>query len=107
MALDYSLIGKRLKNLRVSKGFTLEQLAEKLKVSIPFISRIENGNLEISLRRLSQICEILDVPEGTILNGTTTSSKSYLNDEFCNLLKNCPPDKLNLIYKISKIIVES
>ncbi len=107
MALDYQLIGKRLKDARNSKKLTLDQLAKKLDVSIPFVSRIEKGNLEISLKRLSQICEILEISEGSILNGTSTTSKNYLNDDFSSLLKNCPADKLNLIYNVAKIISES
>ena len=107
MALDYNLIGKRLKNARNMNKLTLEQLAEKLNVSIAFISRIEAGNIEISLKRLSQLCEVLGVSEGTILNGSATTSSNYLNDEFFDLLKNCPADKLRLIYKVAKVILEN
>lgn len=105
MALDYKLIGSRIHNARINKGFTQEVLAEKLDVSIAFLSRIERGTTEINLKRLSQICNLLDVTEGDILNGSSSSSKSYLNSDFSNLLKNCPPEKLKLIYNISKAII--
>lgn len=42
MALDYKLIGKRLKNARVLKGYTQDKLAELMDVSIAYLSRIEN-----------------------------------------------------------------
>lgn len=107
MALDYNIIGERLKKARISKKFTQEMLAEKLDVSVAFLSRIERGNSFISLKRLNQICSILEVSEGEILNGVSSNSSSYLNKDLSNLIKNCPPEKINLIYNIAKVIVES
>lgn len=106
MALDYKLIGSRLKQARLNKKLTQESLAEMLDVSVAFLSRVERGSLDISLKRLSQICEILGVTEGNILNGTSTTSRNYLSADFSNLLKNCPPDKLKLVYKLAKAVVE-
>ena len=61
MPLDYTIIGQRLKIARKSKKMTQEELAEKLDVSIAFLSRIERGNSQVNLKRLVQICEILEV----------------------------------------------
>jgi transcriptional regulator with XRE-family HTH domain len=106
MALDYTTIGHRLKTARINKNYTQEELSEKLGVSIAFLSRIERGNSHISLKRLNEICNILGITEGYILNGASTTSTGYLNAEFDALFSNCPPDKINLIYKIAKIIAE-
>ena len=104
MALDYSIIGERLKKARISKNLTQEKLAEKLDVSIAFLSRIERGNSHISLKRLSRICDILGVSEGSILNGSSNNSNSYLSTEFYDILKNTTSEKQKLIYEIAKII---
>ena len=61
MALDYYIIGERLKKARTDKNLTQEKLAEKLDVSIAFLSRIERGSSHISLKRLSQICDIFNL----------------------------------------------
>lgn len=106
MALDYNVIGERLKKARIDKGLTQEKLAEKLDVSIAFLSRIERGSSHISLKRLSQICDILGITEGSILNGSSNNSKNYLSSEFDTLLKNTTPEKQKLIYKIAKVINE-
>ena len=106
MALDYNIIGERLKKARTEKGLTQEKLAEKLDVSIAFLSRIERGSSHISLKRLSQVCDILGVTEGMILNGSSSASKTYLSSEFDALLKDLTPDKQKLIYKIAKVINE-
>ena len=107
MSLDYNIIGERLKQARINKNLTQEKLAEQLDVSVAFLSRIERGSSLINLKRLNQICSILDVTEGEILNGVSKDSHSYLNKDFSNLLKNCPPEKINLIYKIAKVVAES
>ena len=104
MAIDYSVIGERLKRARKEKHFTQEQLAEKLDVSIAFLSRIERGSSQVNLKRLSQICEILWITEGEILNGASSKSSKYLDSDFSNLLKNCSSDKQKLIYDVAKVI---
>lgn len=107
MSLDYNIIGERLKEARIRKKSTQEKLAEKLDVSVAFLSRIERGSSLINLKRLNQICSILEVSEGEILNGVSKNSTGYLNKDISNLLKNCPSEKISLIYNIAKIIVES
>lgn len=106
MALDYKIIGERLQKARLQKGLTQENLAEKLDVSIAFLSRVERGNIRVNLKRLSEICSILDMDEGSILSGTSEDSKTYLIEDFNSLLENCPPDKLKLIYDIAQVIIK-
>lgn len=107
MAVDYLVIGNRIKQARKLKGMTQEKLAEEMNLSIAFLSRIERGNSQINLKRLSQICEILDVSEGEILNGSSSKSSKYLDYEFNNILKGCSSSKQKLIYDIAKVIPES
>ena len=106
MALDYNIIGERLKKARTDRNLTQEKLSEKLDVSIAFLSRIERGSSHITLKRLSQICDILGITEGSILNGSSNNSNTYLVSEFDDILKNATPEKQKLIYKIAKIITE-
>ena len=105
MALDYSIIGQRLKKARQNKNLTQEDLAEKLDVSVAFLSRIERGSSHINLKRLNQICNILEINEGQILNGSSSDSKNYLNSEFSELLKNSSSEQQKLIYKIAQVII--
>ena len=107
MALDFTIVGQRLRKARLDKEMTQENLAEKLDVSVAFLSRIERGLSHINLKRLSQICSILDVSEGYILNGTSSSSEQYLISEFNELLSNCSAEKQKSIYKIAKTIIEN
>ena len=47
MALNYSIIGMRLKQARIDKKLTQEKLAEELDVSDADVSRVERGCTEI------------------------------------------------------------
>lgn len=107
MATDFRLIGDRIKQARLNKKITQEKLAEMLDVSTTFLSRVERGCITINVRRLSQICTILGVSESYILDGTNNTSVSYLSKEFSDLFKNCPSDKISLIYNIAKMIIEN
>ncbi len=104
MALDYVVIGQRLKKARIEKKLTQEKIAEELGVSVAFISRVECGNAKVNLTRLSEICHILGISEGNILNGASSNSYSYLSNEFHDILKKCSPEKQKLICKIAELI---
>lgn len=106
MAVDYSIIGSRLKKARLEAGLTQQEMAEKTNLSIAFISRVERGSSHINLKRLSEFCSILNVSEGYILNGVSDSDDKYLYEEFNDILKKCSPEKQKLIYKLSKMIAE-
>lgn len=107
MAVDYHIIGSRLKQARLKAGLTQQELAEKANLSVAFISRIERGNSHINLKRLSEFCSILNTSEGYILNGVSDKDSKYLYDEFNDILRKCSPEKQKLIYKLSKVIAEN
>jgi len=107
MALDYTVIGQRIKQARLAKNLTQEDLAEQIDISVAFLSRVERGNSRINLKRLNQLCGLLDVTEGYVLNGASSNSKNYLNKEFSELMKSCSPDKQKLIYNVAKAIAQT
>lgn len=106
MALDYNIIGQRIKAARKKANMTQDTLSEKMGVSIAFLSRIERGSSQISLKRLSQLCGILGITEGEILNGVASTSNNYLSYELSQILKDCNPEQLKLIYNIAKVIAD-
>lgn len=75
--VDYVKIGENIKNARKNKNYTQETLSDKLGISIAFYSRIERGSVHINLQRLSQICEILEITEGEVLNGNIKREIDY------------------------------
>ena len=53
--------GRRLRELRSSRGLTQEQLSEKAKLSVDFLSLIERGRNAPSFENLEAIARALDV----------------------------------------------
>ena len=53
--------GENLRKLRLSKGFTQEQLANELGIEISQISRIERGVINTSITTLYSISKVLNV----------------------------------------------
>lgn len=60
-------IGKRIRAFREEKGFSQEELAEKLHVSRSTYQRIENGETNSWINHIENICTSLDVNLDDIL----------------------------------------
>ena len=56
-------LGALLKALRTEKGWTAEQVAERLLVSPSKISRLENGHRGASARDIRDLCNLYDVED--------------------------------------------
>lgn len=55
LGCDAFIIGERLKAERMRQGMTQQQLADKIGTKKSFISRIENGRVDIQLSTLSRV----------------------------------------------------
>ena len=78
MNIDYKLIGERIKQARKSKGMTQEVLAEKLSVSIGYVSQVERGITKISLDLLGAISSILECDVASLVSKTAVESNEYM-----------------------------
>lgn len=53
-------IGKRIAEIRQTKGLSIRQLADASGVNFANIYKIENGKYNVSIDILGKICEALD-----------------------------------------------
>lgn len=67
--MDLREIGKRIHHRRKQQGYTQEQLAEMMNVSIQMISNLERGNKAIRIDNLIRLSQILQVSTDYILTG--------------------------------------
>ena len=104
MDIDYDVIGKRIKQARMKKGLSQENLADELDISTAFLSRVETGKSQINLRRLLQVGKVLDVPPEELISGTYIYSERYLDREMSDILLKCSPKAQQLIYKMADLI---
>lgn len=63
------IIGNNVKTIRLSRGITQEQMAEKLNRSINFVSLIELGKSGMSVETIIAVCNILDISSQSIFKG--------------------------------------
>lgn len=63
------IIGNNVKTIRLSRGVTQEQMAEKLNRSVNFVSLIELGKSGMSVETIIAICNILDISSESIFKG--------------------------------------
>lgn len=73
--MDQKKIGSFIRELRVKKGLTQEQLAEKMNVSSRTVSRWENGNNMPDLSIIVELADFYDVDIRELLNGERKSEK--------------------------------
>ena len=70
---DLTGIGKRIQLRRKQQGYTQEQLAEMMNVSIQMVSNLERGNKAIRIDNLINLSQILDISTDYILTGKETT----------------------------------
>lgn len=67
-------VGKRIKQLRKAKGESQKELAEHLHFSQNTISKIENGNIALTLENLIKFTEYFNVSFDYICKGSDNST---------------------------------
>jgi len=70
---DLVKIGQRIQVRRKQRGYTQEQLADLMNVSIQMVSNLERGNKAIRIDNLIKLSEILGVSTDYILTGKVTA----------------------------------
>jgi transcriptional regulator with XRE-family HTH domain len=60
-------IGKIIRALRQERGWSQEEVAVQLAISIPAYSKIETGITDINLSRLEQIAHLFGLPVTSLL----------------------------------------
>lgn len=80
-------LGRKIKEIRTSKGLKLKDLSEKTNLSIGFLSLIERGLTSAGLASLQSIADALEVDITYFLNAWSKNSKkkvlrSYEHEAF-------------------------
>src|SRR5262245_61682932 len=73
MATESSL-GDRLRLVRQQKGFSLAQVAKATDISASFLSLVETGKNDITIKRLMRLVEFYDVSLMDVLEPRTADS---------------------------------
>ena len=79
--IDFESIGKKLKEIRLSKGLPQDAVASAAEVNTSHISNIENNHVKVSLPTLIYICNALGVTVDYVLSGEYTGDYSSIDRE--------------------------
>lgn len=82
--INYSLIGKNIKIFRESHYLSQFQLAELCGLSQVYISNIETGKKNISLKSLIKISNVLNVSCDDLLGNNILKNNDILNKQYSN-----------------------
>ena len=97
MVINYELLGKRIKNARLSAKKTQEQSAEHLDVSVSYISQLERGVTKISLDTLAQIADFVHADISTLITGVAVNDNRYMFDEINLNISDLYPKELQMV----------
>jgi transcriptional regulator with XRE-family HTH domain len=102
MSVDYISIGNRIKEIRLSKGWTQAKLAEKSGVEPSNISHIERAATKLSLPTLVNIANALYVTLDEIAYGSLVKSSHVLIKIIDEILADCSSEELKAITEVIK-----
>jgi len=97
-------IGKKIKKLRVERGYTQEKLAELIDISQKALSSIEIGDNFLKAETLDKILYAFDITAEELFSTnqykTSDSLIKMINKNIAKIGDN--PEKLGIIYNVTK-----
>lgn len=102
--INYQIIGNRIKEKRLEKKLTQDNLSELLGLSNEYVSKIENGRVQINLKRLAELSLILECPIEYLISGSVMQSPDYKANEFTKLIEGLSSKERDVAYKVIKLI---
>lgn len=107
LQIDYSIIGKRIADIRRKQKLTQSQLAEKADISNNYLSHIETAKSTPSLETIINLCIALNATPNEVLLGTKTTEKNYLNTDILDKLELCNTRQKQLIFDFINLILSN
>lgn len=100
MPINYPLIGIRIKETRMQRGLSAEELAELAELSSVYISYIENAKRKPSLESLIKISNALGITLDELLYGNLLYNPTEYQTDIDLLMADCSQNEKRFIYLI-------
>jgi len=85
MSISFTAIGRNIRCARKLSGYTQEQFAELIGISVLHYGRLERGDRSVSLTQLEKIANLLNTSLEDLLWGSTDSLPKTISKEKRNL----------------------
>ncbi len=103
--LKMKTLGKKIRLLRHQKGWSQEDVAKRLDISIPAFSKIETGITDINLSRLEQIATLFDMGVVQLLTFNEAEHDQKFISELENVHKRLS-DRETEVIELQKKVIE-
>lgn len=100
-------IGERVRQARLDRGMSQNDLSEATGLSTSFLSNIEMGKQSMNIRALLSISDALHVSTDWILRNDTPAALVISADEISKELESCTPQEREVILKLVQTIKDS
>ena len=97
-------LGKKIRLLRHQKGWSQEDVAKRLDISIPAFSKIETGITDINLSRLEQIATLFDMTVVQLLTFNESEQDVKFQNEIDTIHKKLQDREAEVIDLQKKVI---
>ena len=99
--MNFILIGRRVKEIRLQRKISQAVLAERLDISVTYISHIETAKKRASLVTLVKIANVFGVTVDQLLNGNQKNDPAEYRTELVQLVEDCTSYEKRIIYEIA------
>lgn len=104
--MDKLTMGDRIKETRKNRGLTQEQLAERLDISVEYVSQIERGMKIPSMQIFIKLVETLDVSADYLLRDAVSTRNLYGDKQMSSKLERLTPKQRAAIGAIIDTYIE-
>ncbi len=101
MSVDFTIIGIRVKEYRIHNRMSQADLAERIDMSVTYISHIETAKKRASLEALVRIANALSVTVDYLLSGNQTNDSAEYRTDLTRLIDGCTSYEKRIIYEIA------
>ena len=102
--IDFEKIGKKLKEIRLSKGLPQDAVAGAAEVNTSHISNIENNRVKVSLPTLIYICNALGVTVDYVLSGEYTGDYSSIDREIMKEIQSLSNEEKERVLRVVRAL---
>lgn len=96
----YKVIGTRIRDARLKKKMSQQELAAAADVSLPHISEIELGKSLMRLSTFIRIAEALQVSTDYLIRPDIPEVNEIYQTEFQEIISDCSPSEIDSLFKI-------
>lgn len=100
--MNFLALGTRIKNKRLEKNLTQEQLAEKVDLSAVYIGQIERGERKMTIQTLVKLANVLETSTEELLSDSTEGNLNAKLNELLEVAKKLDISDLDKVINMIK-----